>query len=82
MVPSHNRRDSEDIELGERENDAFLPSSATTSNSGVSDTKAKGKYDFLTRYIPTRVLDFCVNLSKIKVSVTVPSQSRSDQPSH
>lgn len=57
----------EDIELGEREHDAFLPSSPSTSSSEYSTTKPRIKYDFLTRYIPHPILDFYSNLTKLKV---------------
>jgi hypothetical protein len=50
----------EDVELGDLENDAFIP-------------KPYDKPSIFTRWMPHRLRDFFENLSRIKVSLTPDS---------
>lgn len=56
----------DDVELGERENDAFLPGSgAGDQRSGGS--RKRGSNNILTCLLPPKLKSFVENLSRLKV---------------
>lgn len=69
---THDPDAHDDVELGELENDAFLPDEATAKPKAYPE-------NIFTKWIPQKIRSFFYNISKIWVCAFSPKFGRADK---